>query len=223
MEGLLYSLHSMMRQIGVDYAVCGGHAIDLFLGQKTRPHKDLDVAALWEDRDRIVGYMLQLGWHVFEPYGRRYLHQIRSVADQKKCKNNIWCIAPENGHYTFRWRGKDRFVVSQDDAEQSRFDFVEFLFSEREGGCLLYARNPAIRMETDRAVQTAGGIPYLSPAMVLLYKSTAFQNPDYRLDFQHTLPHFQPEELLWLKAALDTEYQGSHEWAAEIQRLLEGV
>ncbi len=69
MEELLYSLHDRMQKIGVEYAVCGGHATDLFLGRRTRPHKDLDVAVLWEDRDRIVRDMLQLGWRVFEPYG----------------------------------------------------------------------------------------------------------------------------------------------------------
>ena len=74
---------------------------------------------------------------------------------------------------------------------------------------MLYARNPAIRMETNRAVQTQGEIPYLTPALVLLYQSTTFQNPDYRLDFPNTIPHLRSEELVWLKAALDTEYQGS--------------
>ena len=35
---------------------------------------------------------------------------------------------------------------------------------------MLYARNPAIRMETNRAVQTQGEIPYLTPGLVLLYQ-----------------------------------------------------
>lgn len=88
---------------------------------------------------------------------------------------------------------------------------------------MLYARNPAIRMETNRAVQTQGEIPYLTPALVLLYQSTALENPDYRLDFPNTIPHLRSEELMWLKAALDTEYQDAHEWSAEIQGLLERV
>jgi len=222
-EKLLYGLHDMMQKIGVDYAVCGGHAIDLFLGRKTRPHKDLDVAVFWEDRDQIVRHMLQLGWLVFEPYGGRYLHQIRNVTVQRKNRNNIWCVAPENKHYKFSRRGKDLFAVRQDDMEQVELNFIEFLFSKQEGGCILYARNPIIRMEMDRAMQAQEGIPCLAPAFVLLYKSTALDNPNYRFDFQNAIPHLKIEELKWLNEALNTEYRGAHEWSTEIHRLLERV
>lgn len=40
---LLFLLNDYLRNIEVDYAICGGGAIDLFIGQKTRSHKDLDV------------------------------------------------------------------------------------------------------------------------------------------------------------------------------------
>lgn len=220
MMELFNSLHAMMQEIGADYAVCGGYAIDLFLGRKSRPHKDLDVAVFWEDRDRIVRFLLQAGWLVFEPYGGRYLHRIRSVTDQKRIKNNIWCVAPENGHYKFSWRGRDLFAVRQDDAEQETFDFVEFLFNRRENGWFLYERNPAIRMEMRRAIQKEGRIPYLAPALTLLYKSSAWDNPAYQSDYQNALPRLSLAELTWLNGALETAYQGTHAWAAEIRGLM---
>ena len=58
---LIMQLNAFMQNMGVDYAICGGHAIDLFLGEKTRPHKDLDVAVYWSDRDKIVQHMLNEG------------------------------------------------------------------------------------------------------------------------------------------------------------------
>ena len=67
------------------------------------------------------------------------------------------------------------------------------------------------------------GIPCLAPAFVLLYKSTALDNPNYRFDFQNAIPHLKIEELKWLNGALNTEYRGAHEWSTEIHRLLERV
>lgn len=218
MMELCNSLHAMMLEIGADYAVCGGYAIDLFLGRKTRPHKDLDVAVFWEDRDRIVQFMLQAGWLVFEPYGGRYLHRIRSVTDQKRIRNNIWCVAPENGHYKFSRRGMGLFAVRQDDAEQETLDFVEFLFNRREDGCFLYARDPAVRLDLKKAIRQAGKLPYLTPELVLLYKSTSLQNPDYALDFANTLPQLEAEEQSWLQNALTIQHGETHEWAAALRR-----
>jgi hypothetical protein len=58
---LIEQLSIMMLSMKIDYAICGGHAMDLFLGKKTRQHKDLDVVVYWEDRDKIVKYMLKAG------------------------------------------------------------------------------------------------------------------------------------------------------------------
>ncbi|MFD2613169.1 nucleotidyltransferase domain-containing protein [Paenibacillus gansuensis] len=44
---------------------CGGAAIDLFVGRKTRIHKDLDIAVFWEDRNLIVEMMLNSGCECF--------------------------------------------------------------------------------------------------------------------------------------------------------------
>ena len=221
MEQLLGSLRKLMREMGVEeYAVCGGHAIDLFLGNKTRPHKDLDVAVFWEDRDRIIRFMLHTGWWVFEPCGGRRLHRIRSVADQRRARDNLWCVAPENGHYKFRWCGKGRYTARQDGAEQGCLDFVEFLFNRREEGDFLYDKNPVVRMKLGRAIQRKDGIPYLAPELVLLYKSSSPDNPCYQLDFQNAAPQLGCEALEWLGRALHNMHYGAHAWEAEVKRLL---
>ena len=79
---LINRLNDFMLNIGVEYAVCGGHAIDLFLGSKTRPHKDLDISVYWEDRDKIVQYILDAGWDIYEPCGCEHLHKINNHCRQ---------------------------------------------------------------------------------------------------------------------------------------------
>ncbi len=66
--------------------------IDLFVGTKTRPHKDLDAAVYWEDRDEIVRCMLDGGWELYEPTRSRYLHKIVAPEAQKREESNIWCV-----------------------------------------------------------------------------------------------------------------------------------
>lgn len=134
---LIYILNDYLRKIEIDYAICGGCAIDLFIGKKTRPHKDLDVAVYWEHRDKIVKYMLEDGWNLFEPCGNQYLHKINNIKDQKCAKSNIWCVKHNNSRYKFVEHEKDIFAANFDGTDQLN----EYLFNSRDNANLIYARN----------------------------------------------------------------------------------
>ncbi len=213
---LLYALHGYLRGTGVDCAICGGGAIDLFAGRKTRPHKDVDVSADWADRDRIIRFLLADGWDVYEPCGTEWLHRIRDTGEQMRVKSNIWCVREGNPRYAFTEKEKDMYAVDFDDSEQMDLDFIEFLFNRRKDGHFLYARNPAISRAWEDAVLTFDGIPYLAPEIVLLYKSTASGNPEYQRDFDTALPLMAREQRAWLKSALCTAYPEGHRWAERV-------
>ena len=209
---LIIRLNEFMQNMGVDYAICGGHAIDLFLGEKTRPHKDLDVAVYWSDRDKIVQHMLNEGWEIYEPCGTEYLHKIKDVANQKRIKTNIWCVKPCNAHYKFTEHEKDMLAVDFDNAEQIELDYIEFLFNTKKDGHFLYARNNDMKMTMDNAINKLDGIPYLAPEFVLLYKSTAADNPDYQLDFSNASLKMNERQAAWLKNALSIMFPNGHKW-----------
>jgi hypothetical protein len=215
--------NAYMQNMTVKYAICGGFAVDLFLGHKTRPHKDLDVAVFREDRDRIVQHMLDSGWSVYEPCGCECLHKINSVENQMKIKANIWCIKPDNVHYRLSEKENNMFAVEHDGSEQTELDFVEFIFNEHADGCFLYARNNGIKREMDKAILNSNGILYLAPELVLLYKSTAINNPDYQHDFETLLPFLDDDRRNWLKNALDQAYVKGHEWADMLGSINSGV
>lgn len=40
---IIHQAHDLLKTQPFDYAICGGFAIDLFLGETTRPHGDLDM------------------------------------------------------------------------------------------------------------------------------------------------------------------------------------
>jgi hypothetical protein len=209
---LLPLLSELIKKINIDYAVCGGGAIDLFLGAKTRPHKDLDVAVYCQDRDTIVQYMLDDGWSLYEPCGCEHLHKINNVTEQKRIKSNIWCLKPNNLHYEFVEHEKDMYAVNFDGSEQSELDFIEFLFNDHDGKHFFYSRNHNIKRELSKAILRKSDIYYLAPEVVLLYKSTALSNNDYQLDYTNTLPKMNEDQKDWLKDALHYMFPDGHEW-----------
>jgi len=214
---LITKLNNFVMGMGIDYAICGGHAIDLFLGHKTRPHKDLDVVVFWEDRDKVIQYMLNDGWEIYEPCGMEHLHKINNIHNQKRAKSNIWCVRPNNPHYTFTEQGVDMFAVEFDNSEQTDLDYIEFLFNTRNGEDFLYARNHDVKMKLKAVILKSKDIPYLAPEMVLLYKSTADSEAAYQLDFENTLPKLSNEQLCWLKNALCTMFPKGHRWRNAIK------
>jgi len=209
---LIEQLNCFMAKTGLDYAICGGHAIDLFIGAKTRPHKDLDVVIFWEDRDKIIQYMLDDGWAVYEPCGTPYLHKINNIYDQMRVKSNIWCIRLSNHHYKCTEHEKDMFAIDFDDSEQTDLGYIEFLFNTRADGYFLYSRNHDVKRKLNEAVFHVDNIPCLAPEMVLLYKSTAVENLDYQLDFDNAVKEMNVEQLIWLKKSLLVMFPGGHKW-----------
>jgi len=209
---LIEQFNNFLSEMKIDYAICGGHAIDLFLGIKTRQHKDLDAVVYWEDRDIIVQYMLNAGWDVYEPIGTPYLHKINDVTNQIKSRTNIWCATPSNPHYKFTEYEKDMYAVDFDNSEQTELDYIEFLFNTRENGAFLYARNKAINLSMDKAILVVDGLPVLAPEMVLLYKSKHIDVLGNQLDFENTHEELSGEQSVWLLDALTVAYPGGHEW-----------
>ena len=66
MNTLLSETKQLFSGLDAAWAVCGGFALDLFLGRETRPHGDIDLCAFEEGRGTIQAYMHGLGWRVYE-------------------------------------------------------------------------------------------------------------------------------------------------------------
>src|SRR5687768_15015039 len=52
----------LMESFDRPWGICGGWAIDLFLGRVTRRHGDVDVAVLRRDQAAIQEYLTDRGW-----------------------------------------------------------------------------------------------------------------------------------------------------------------
>ncbi|MBC9711494.1 hypothetical protein H9Y04_02765 [Streptomyces sp. TRM66268-LWL] len=177
-----------LEGVEAPWCVAAGWALDLFRGEQSRPHGDLEIAVpvggFPEIRDRFPEY-------AFDAVG----------------SGRLW---PEGGaealaatHQTWvRDRPSGRFL----------FD----VFREpHEGGTWICRRDDRLRLPYGAIVErTADGIPYLVPELVLLFKAKA-PRPKDEADFDGVLPALDRTRREALRRWLDLVHPG-HRWLGDL-------
>src|SRR5690606_18589765 len=181
---------------GVRWAIASGWALDLFLGTPSRYHEDLDVEISYRDQLAVQKALLRRGWR---------LDQV--------VEGGVYAPWPEgevvrDGVHQVHGRREDAFV--------------DVLLAPRNGDAWAYRRDERVTLPLARAIRTTdgrgrehasapGGIPYLAPEAVLLFKSRSsaggrerpVPRPKDTADFERVLPHLQPGQRAWLSEALE--------------------
>ena len=212
-NNLVYEANNLLKNGGFDYAFCGGHALDMFLGYESRVHGDIDVCAFWEDRDKIIEYMISQGYKVYEMLGGGRAHPITGTSNLIRLKKNIFCClegCPLVKTYPIEEDGNcwmEFFHVGQ-----TKLDYIEFLFNNKCDSRFEYVRNPEITLELDKAICFSDGISYLAPEIILLYKSTDTDRQGYQQDFELAYKAMSDEQKQWLQSALKREFPDGHKW-----------
>ena len=186
-----YPLELASRLAGVSkpWCIVGGWAVDLWHGRQTRDHDDLEFTVLREDigifRNALKGLdFYTAGNGVVEPLP----HDAELPADITQ----IWCL----DSIERRWR-------------------VDMMIEPGTPQTWICKRDPTIfgpRHEFVRS--TTGGIPYLAPASVLLFKAK-YQRAKDEIDFENVLPKLAVSERVWLKASLAVVHPG-HDWISAL-------
>jgi hypothetical protein len=218
MNKLVLECYDMLSGCEFDYAFCGGHAMDIHLGQTTRPHGDIDLSAWWEDRNKIISFMQSQDWIVYEAMGGGKIHLITNTDDQKLIKLNIFCVKGGCSFFHAELIENDVYQCEIDHAEQKNLDYIEFLFHKRDADNFMYSRKSEIRRELVKAILHKGDLSYFAPELVLLYKSTDLLREENRQDFEMMLSHLKDESKEWLQRALITVFPDGHEWIARLEK-----
>ena len=175
--------------LAAPWCVVGGWAIDLWLGEETRAHGDLEIAVVEADfpavRRALAGYRL------FLPMDG----SVRALADN--------AAPPADCHQTW---------VMEEAAQAWRLDVF------REPGdarTWVYRRDPSLtRPRAEMEGRTTGGIRFLRPEGVLFYKAKATRPKD-EADFTVAAPRMDGGARAWLRAALERFHPG-HAWIARL-------
>jgi len=62
MNHLIAECNNFIKNCGLTYAFCGGHALEMFTCAKKRAHSDVDITLFTEDRKAIIDFILNKGW-----------------------------------------------------------------------------------------------------------------------------------------------------------------
>lgn len=213
MNGLVAEANALLKGQGFSYAVCGGFALDLFLGYETRTHGDIDILAFWEDREKIITYMQSKGYIVYEMLGGGKVHRITDIKMQEKLRKNIFCCTEDCE--LVRLYDTDEADVYWLDFQHTgltKLNYIEFLFNEKTEEEFVYARDERVRRGMANAILETDGVPYLAPELCLLFKSADIEREGYQQDFELTVGKLSAEQRTWFENAMGLLYPDGHKW-----------
>lgn len=218
-KDIISKAKKLLNDSGFDWAVCGGGAIDLFLNKTTRAHTDLDLAVFWEERDMIISFMLNSGWRVFEACGGGIIQELHINSTRTLEKRNLFCFTDSEMRVRLVPIGNDTYNFTLKNQKQVDFNYVEFLFNERNHGNFYFLGDTKITQSLEKTVLNQNGVSFLSPEIVLLYKSSYLNREDANKhfhDFKEVLPFMNDEQKQWLRNALEILHAGNHPWLQEL-------
>lgn len=213
MNHLVEEAKILLQGQDFSYAICGGFALDLFLGYESRVHGDIDILAFWEDRETIITYMQSKGFCVYEMLGGGKVHRITDIRTQEKLRKNIFCCT-ENCELVklYETEEKDVYWFDFQHTGLTKLNYIEFLFNDKAEDEFIYVRDSRIRREIGKAILEKDGIPYLSPELCLLFKSTDIEREGYQQDFELTVERLSQEQRAWFDNAMEMLYPEGHKW-----------
>lgn len=185
-----------LESLAAKWWVSSGWALDLHIGQPQRLHQDFDLMIWREDQQAVLGHLEEQGWELNVPVKGIYRRWIKGEYLELYNATQVHCYK-----------------------DGTPFDFLDILFSEREGEQWVWRRNRKVSIHISEVGLTSStGIPYLNPAIVLAFKSgTQGKEPRTKdqQDFEQTLPSLSEEQKSWMRLALQTQAPG-HRWLLQL-------
>ena len=168
------------------WCVVGGWANDLWLGEVTRPHEDLEIAiphaAFGAMRHHLRAYALF-------SVGDGEVLALQEGAGQPADKHQAWVLDVT--------------------ADRWRMDVIQEPGDDRTWA---FRRDPSITLPRADVTLVRDGIPFLAPQCALLFKAK-YMRPKDVADFERCAPTLDGDQRDWLRDAVARVHPG-HPWIA---------
>ena len=175
----------------VPWWVAGGWALDLYTGEQSRAHEDLDVGVLRANISSVLDALSS--FEVFEAKDG-VLTPIQAGNAPRPDVYSLWCRPTGS----LRWE-------------------VELMLDECLGEEWVYRRCESIRRPLSSVVQRSlSGLPYLAPEIQLLYKARGMRPRD-QADFDRIAPRLSRAAQTWLLQALEYA-EPAHSWISALRK-----
>lgn len=167
----LEKVNSLFESLNIRWGFGGGWSLDLFLGEQTRTHSDIDVVVLQKDLSNVY----------------------------EKLKDKFIFYKAAAGQLTY-WKGEQitpKYSIWVAESDDSPFVF-EIVLIESINDEWLYKRNREIKGNM-LTLFVIDRYPYLSPEIALLYKMEATQLRDKDIeDYRKVYSKLCINQKLWL-------------------------
>ena len=205
---------ALMATYRPPWALCGGWAVDAWLGRLTRDHGDVDIAVFESDRqalfDRLAGWQLIAHEETKENEGADLWDGRPLVVPA-----HLHGRPPEaSGPLPERFDPFGMRIVSVDDGFG-----LDIQLAERSGGDWVLNSEPRVALPLEGSIrQTAWGLPMVAPEVILFFKATLYVGtknhlrPTDEADFVALLPLLSEGQRKWLREAVSRVYVGAHPW-----------
>lgn len=158
------------------WVLCGGWAVDAWLGRETRAHLDVDLAIAVEDQLAVLHHLD--GWHV----------RGHDEADDAT---------------TEQWDGRRLAFPGHIHATSPDGLELDIQLNRWNAGEWELSTEPLITLPLNRCVRpTPWGLPAATPDVVLFYKASERPRPHDEQDFRALLPVLSDAERAWLWEAI---------------------
>lgn len=211
---LMERTKELLSDSGILWAVCGGFALDLFLEENTRRHGDIDICVFEQDRERACGFMLRNGWNVYEFRGGGILRPLNS-ASSSETGRNLMCVMDGCDIVQFYPYDNNSDLLYYEFYHKgiAELNYLELLFNAVSDDYFLFNSRKDVKRELSKAILFRNGIPYLAPELVLLFKASRADIPEYSSNFEKTFPNMNDDQRQWFHQNLNAIYPDGHIWS----------
>lgn len=187
---------ALMSTFAPTWFLCGGWAVDAWLGRQSRDHDDLDITIFHEDQQALF----------------QQLAGFQLVADETSAA----------GDTSERWEGRRLTLPAHIHARADDGVNIEVILNQRSGGDWVLSREAGVALPLTECVrQSAWGLPTAVPKVLVLYKANLLptwansqpkaRRPHDESDFLALLPHLSNEDRIWLREVIARSDPG-HPW-----------
>jgi hypothetical protein len=193
-------VRDLLRGLPVPWYLCGGWAVDAWLGRRTRDHFDVDIAVLHHDQAAVFRHLE--GWALVG-------HDPNVPDDTSEPWTGRHLDMPAHVHVPTAASP----LAQPGTVRHSAVEF-EFLFNERAGDDLVLGHGVTVPVAL-AVSETPTGVPAFTPEVVLFYKGVDHVRPRDQADFDALAPTLGPERRSWLRESLHRT-DPDHPWLARI-------
>ena len=190
----------LMSAFRAPWALCGGWAIEAWLGRQTRDHGDVDIAVFIQDQRAVFEHLA--GWQLVA-------HGPNVPVDTNEPWDGRPLALPVHIHGRL-----DAGEAPPDGVLTPQQGFsLDIQFGDRSGDDWILSRQPRISLPLRNGVQQSPwGLPTAVPEVLLFFKARELRRRD-KLDFLALLPDLTQEQRDWLRSAISLV---GHPWLFQL-------